>query len=95
MQEFLCSEDGAVTVDWVVLAAAVVGLGVATVGAVRSGVTALGSDVSTSLSSASVVSLGTLGGSGAVIPDGVPVSLAEPDPVVDPVPSGPLPPPDL
>ena len=58
---FLGNESGAVTVDWVVLTAAIVGLGLAVITSVRSGVTALGSDISTSLTSASVVSLGTLG----------------------------------
>lgn len=62
---FWGDQSGAITVDWTVLAAAVVGLGVASVGAVRSGVGSLGSDVETSLNSASVVSLGELGGSGA------------------------------
>ena len=64
MQSFFKSESGAVTVDWTVLAAAVVGLGIATVGAVRAGVIDMGADIETSLSSASVVSLGTLGGDG-------------------------------
>ncbi len=58
---FLRRDDGAVTVDWVVLTAAVVGLGVASVAAVRLGVVSLGSDIGSGLSSASVVSLGTLG----------------------------------
>lgn len=66
--EFLSREDGALTVDWVVLAAAVVGLGVATVGSVRTGTQALGSDISTSLSSASVVTLGSLGSVPVVTP---------------------------
>lgn len=64
LKSFLSDTSGAVTVDWTVLAAAVVGLGVATVAAVRSGTQALGDDVSASLTSASVVSLGTLGASG-------------------------------
>ena len=64
VSQFLASESGAVTVDWTVLAAAIVGLGVATVGAVRSGVISLGGDIETSLSSASVASLGMLGGDG-------------------------------
>jgi len=34
---FLKSEDGAVTVDWVVLTAAIVGLGVAVIGSVSNG----------------------------------------------------------
>lgn len=65
VSSFLGSEDGAVTVDWVVLTAAIVGLGLAVVGSVRSGVGSLASDISASLTSASVVSLGTLGSSGA------------------------------
>lgn len=55
---FLSDPSGAVTVDWVVMAAAVTGLGVASVAAVRGGTTALASDMESSLSSASVVSLG-------------------------------------
>ena len=34
---FIASEDGAVTVDWVVLTAAIVGLGVAVLSSVTSG----------------------------------------------------------
>lgn len=40
--KFLHSEDGAVTVDWVVLTAALVGLAVATAGMVSEGVGTLG-----------------------------------------------------
>lgn len=58
---FLNEEDGAVTVDWVVLTAAVVGLGVAGVAAVKGGVDGLATSISTEMTSASVVSLGTLG----------------------------------
>lgn len=54
LYKFLISDSGAVTVDWTVLAAAVVGLGVASVAAVRTGVGSLGSDISQSLSGASV-----------------------------------------
>lgn len=57
----LHDEDGAVTVDWVTLAAAVVGIGIAAAASVRSGVTALSGDIQSSLSSASVVSLGMVG----------------------------------
>lgn len=67
-RDFLRQDSGALTVDWVVLTAAVVGLGVATVASVRSGTQALGSDISTSLSSASVVSLGSLGSVPVVTP---------------------------
>ena len=37
--DFLSSEDGAVTVDWVVLTAAIVGLGIAVIGSVAGGTT--------------------------------------------------------
>lgn len=60
-KSFLADESGAVTVDWVVLTAAIVGLGLAVITSVRTGVTSLGTDISNSLTSASVVSLGTLG----------------------------------
>jgi hypothetical protein len=55
---FLWDESGAVTVDWTVLTAAIVGLGVASAAAVRTGTTALGSDVEASLSNAAVANLG-------------------------------------
>ncbi len=42
---FLSSEDGAVTVDWVVLTAAIIGLGIVVIGSVAGGAT----DVSESL----------------------------------------------
>lgn len=41
IKNFRKDEDGAVTVDWVVLTAAVVGLGVAAYGSIESGTTAL------------------------------------------------------
>lgn len=46
---FLLSEDGAVTVDWVVLTAALVGLGLAVMAVVSGGVSALSGDVDTQL----------------------------------------------
>jgi len=61
IRQFAAGESGAVTVDWVVLTAAIVGLGLAVVTSVRSGVSSLGTNISTSLSSASVATLGTLG----------------------------------
>jgi hypothetical protein len=54
---FVFSEGGAVTVDWTVLAAAIVGLGVASVGAVRLGTDALGLSIQTSLTNAAVSTL--------------------------------------
>ncbi|MEO3415530.1 hypothetical protein AAFO92_12810 [Roseovarius sp. CAU 1744] len=44
-KNFAKDEDGAVTVDWVVLTAAVVGLAVAGVASVRTGVTTLASNI--------------------------------------------------
>ncbi|GAB4262315.1 MAG: hypothetical protein Kow0013_07760 [Pararhodobacter sp.] len=61
IKTFAADESGAVTVDWVVLTAAIVGLGLAVVTSVRSGVGSLGSAISSSLSSASVATLGSLG----------------------------------
>ncbi|MBT8456707.1 MAG: hypothetical protein HKO95_01865 [Rhodobacteraceae bacterium] len=45
-KRFNDEEDGAVTVDWVVLTAAIVGLGVAVITSVRNGVTNLGENIS-------------------------------------------------
>jgi hypothetical protein len=47
-------DAGAVTVDWVVLTAAVVGLGIAALAAVRSGTGALTSKISSRLSSQTI-----------------------------------------
>jgi hypothetical protein len=55
---FLTDESAAVTVDWVVLSAAIVGLGIGSVAAVRTGIIELGSDVEQSLAGAAVASLG-------------------------------------
>lgn len=63
-KNFSKDEDGAVTVDWVVLTAAVVGLGIAAIASVRGGVDALATDINTSLTNGSVASVGTLGTSG-------------------------------
>ncbi|MDM8167739.1 hypothetical protein [Roseovarius sp.] len=51
---FLEDESGAVTVDWVVLSAAVVGLGVAAVSTVGDGVNSLASDIATAIADKSV-----------------------------------------
>ena len=48
-KRFKDDEDGAVTVDWVVLTAAVVGLGVAVLASVKSATTTLGSRISTEI----------------------------------------------
>jgi len=46
---FLNDESGAVTVDWVVLTAAIVGLGIAVLAAVSDGVENLSDDIDTQL----------------------------------------------
>ena len=55
-QKFNDEEDGAVTVDWVVLTAAVVGLGVAALAAVKGGVGKLSSSINNYLSSQTIAS---------------------------------------
>ena len=47
INQFLNDEDGAVTVDWVVLTAAVVALAIGAIGAIRSSVDGLAADIAT------------------------------------------------
>ncbi|MDQ7079616.1 MAG: pilus assembly protein [Paracoccaceae bacterium] len=49
-KNFKNDESGAVTVDWVVLTAAIVGLGIAVLATVSSGVQNLSGDINTQLS---------------------------------------------
>jgi len=58
IEAFRNDEAGAVTVDWVVLTAAIVGLGLAVVASVRSGVGHVSSQIQASLSTATVASIG-------------------------------------
>ena len=51
---FCRDEDGAVTVDWVVLTAAIVGLGIAVLTSVGQGTTALGDKISSQLSAQTI-----------------------------------------
>ena len=44
---FIADEDGAVTVDWVVLTAAVVGLGIAVLASVKGGAEEMGENIAT------------------------------------------------
>lgn len=60
-KSFAADESGAVTVDWVVLTAAIVGLGIAVIASVRSGTANLASNISAALSTATVAPLGQLG----------------------------------
>jgi hypothetical protein len=53
-KKFHAEEEGAVTVDWVVLTAAVVGLGIAALAAIRGGTGALTSTINNYLSGVSI-----------------------------------------
>jgi Flp pilus assembly pilin Flp len=54
IKNFRNDEDGAVTVDWVVLTAAIVGLGIAVLTSVGTGTTALSDKISSNLSDATI-----------------------------------------
>ncbi|WP_306112489.1 Flp family type IVb pilin [Roseovarius sp. MMSF_3448] len=54
IKKFRKDEEGAVTVDWVVLTAAVVGLGVAGVASVSDGVDALAGKIKTGVSTSDI-----------------------------------------
>lgn len=60
IKTFAADESGAVTVDWVVLTAAIVGLGIAVIASVRTGTNDVATQIQTSLSSASITDLGDL-----------------------------------
>lgn len=62
-QNFLKDESGAVTVDWVVLTAAIVGLGVAVYGVVSGGIADLSGDINTQLKTNQVSTTFTATGS--------------------------------
>ena len=55
LSRFLRAESGAVTVDWVVLTAAIIGLSLSSAAAVMSGTDALSGDIETSLTDASLL----------------------------------------
>lgn len=54
IKNFRKNEDGAVTVDWVVLTAAVVGLGVAAYGSIETGTTTLTNNIGSYMSTLSI-----------------------------------------
>lgn len=54
-KKFHAEEDGAVTVDWVVLTAAIVGLGIAVLTSVSGGTTSLADKISSSLSAMTIM----------------------------------------
>ena len=53
-KNFMRDEDGAVTVDWVVLTAAIVGLGIAVLTSVSKGTTSLANKISSELGSTTI-----------------------------------------
>ena len=57
IKNFRADEDGAVTVDWVVLTAAIVGLGIAVLLAVRGGTVDMATDIGSTLSGADLPSI--------------------------------------
>ncbi|HDR29343.1 Flp family type IVb pilin [Rhodovulum sp.] len=60
IKRFHKDESGAVTVDWVVLTAAIVGLGIAVLTSVRTGVNHVAEEIEGALTSAEVKKLSTL-----------------------------------
>lgn len=68
VKAFAANESGAVTVDWVVLTAAIVGLGLAVVTSVSTGVGSLGESISTALSDISVNGPDSVGFGGTTTP---------------------------
>ena len=70
IKQFRDDESGAVTVDWVVLTAAIVGLGIAVVATVGGGIGNMGQMIAESLGDASIsTDLENLGSSSAPTPD--------------------------
>lgn len=54
-QNFLSDESGAVTVDWVVLTAALVGLGLAVMGVISTGISSQSSNIDDQLTSGTII----------------------------------------
>lgn len=54
LKDFRSDEDGAVTVDWVVLTAAIVGLGIAVLTVIGDGTMALSNKISSQLSAQTI-----------------------------------------
>ena len=61
-KNFEKDEDGAVTVDWVVLTAALVGLGLAVIAAIRPGLNTAATNINTSLGAATAQGQAPLAG---------------------------------
>ena len=64
IKNFAADESGAVTVDWVVLTAAIVGLGIAIVLSVRQGAESVAGEIERSLGTATITDLGDITGGG-------------------------------
>lgn len=58
ISQFAKAEDGAVTVDWVVLTAAVVGLGLLVMSSIRQPIKDLADDIATEIDKSSPLGLG-------------------------------------
>ncbi len=71
IKNFRKDEDGAVTVDWVVLTAAVVGLAAVAYQQIETGATGLATDVNTALSSATISTGDSNGTAGGITTAGV------------------------
>lgn len=65
IRQRLLNEDGAVTADWVLLTATLVGMGFSSAASLRSGMNALAQDINAALSSASVVAMSMIGSGAA------------------------------
>ncbi len=61
IKNFIASESGAVTVDWVVLTAAIVGLGLAVMAVVSGGIEDLSDDINDSLAGQTIADTFTAG----------------------------------
>lgn len=61
IKTFRADEDGAVTVDWVVLTAAIVGLGIAVLSTVSGGADQLATEIGTELGNVDVDVIGATG----------------------------------
>lgn len=61
LKSFFATDTGAVTVDWVFLTAAIMGVSLAVVASLLSGINSLDTTISTTLSNAAVATMGTLG----------------------------------
>lgn len=70
LRRFLQAEAGAIVVEWTVLAAAVVGLGIGSVVAVRTGVISLGGETSSAMNLSGGSAPPIIGGDVVIIPGG-------------------------